>query len=86
MKINGETVKFGGFKCEWKEGHSYSSGYYTYHERLQRWDLPKLGLYGYVDTNQTMDRIERDIQAEVNHDLENRERVKHNLPKLRRCC
>lgn len=85
MKINGEDVVFGKYRHRNVVGHSYASGSYTYHEVKQRWDLPILGLYGYVDTNQSLGRIERDIQQEVNLDLENRERVKQGLPKLRNC-
>ena len=79
MIINGEEVVFGSIKRECRTGARWEN-YCHYHVRMQRWDLPVLKLYGFVNTDNTLTNIQDSIQREVNFDLENRRKEKLGLP------
>ena len=73
MLINGEKVIFGIVKekCRCWYGAVSGSRHYR-HVKIQRWDLPILELHGFVDSEQPITEIKKEIQKEVNYDLEQR--------------
>ena len=82
LKINGHKVVFGKVtrKCWWSG--SYTGEGVHHAEKRQHWEIPELELYGHVVIaelepfvmNYSLDQITRNIQREVNYDLDQRKK------------
>lgn len=80
LLVKGHEVHFGESKINHLVRYDYGGDRDCYHRKVQKWTIPTLDLYGWVDIEDdrwgkaSLASIKRDIEREVTYDLEQREK------------